>query len=1199
MEEILDNAQFLNGADISSQCDEAKHFGKRKAWKMDSLDRLSIVPQSDLIVTHVNQTLDLQKAKAFSAVPNKSQTSEEWLSNHSIEHQKLTLKDLLQRGKQVRKAGEGKHLVFDATVITEIEYKLNVAIEQYHKRVKWLLEGSKKLFGLVKGDRVGVLIDSSDANTGFGRLQDFQQSLLYLIDEQLQHKKSLYLLSFGSEPENLWNHARDVNIRILEEARDFIRGLHPAGGCNLLKAFKKILKVKKLNSILIILGNCPDQTSNVLFDYIQQCLLGKKLPIHAVAYDTSNHMTHETLRKLAECSNGRYHCFNSSDDREVYKSFDIQLLLREAQRSIDVISKIKQMRTGMLGDALISIENEISMEVNRLSTARFLPRPPNHHRPLSIETPNFHPAPSSEWLAENGLKARSLNLFQILAPNAFDPVQDFIPILRKSVGSKIHGQAMQQFEWHDGSVKNVHVDVAMLYEYQKQLGSAVKAFEKRIEWLASGSRRIWGTICEKRVIFLVDTSISNKAYVIHIQHSLRLMMEQQIANKEAFNIIAFGSHPKMWKPHMVKPSPENLQAAWRWVQNLEAFGSRNLLSAFRASIENEEDIKLYGRPQGLYLFTSGIPDQEEDVVCSFVSETCIGCELKIHCDLFSIDDYSVSESELPSRYATIQQTADYLRNLAHCSGGRFHWFRETGIVESDDIIILTCEMDRAVYFSNRCSQLVDSVKERDGLRREQMALKQLMLCDGPTTARKKRPETPKQVEFIEPRPTALTRARMSMQQEGDAPKALAWKVPNRKATLPSVPYGSAESSDANGQKATKSKKSPKSQQQPFYVEDKNNVGVVYKKYPKQKSVRKAVPEPIFPQVEERISTKAWLKKYGINKLKLNLHRYVSGPVCIHEKSKVKTAGSTITSKWFCSIFPSAEIDGEIRHIDMQESEMDDYELHVTSAIHRYLKRLQWLLSGSRRLFGNILENNVVILIDISGSMSFYMEELKKEMTSLIWEQLNASKIAFNLISFSNATNSWQESVTEANETSCHDAVQWVSSLKPLGGTATLDALQIAFEDKDAEAIYLMTDGKPDTSVKLTLEKAHELNKGKIPVHTISFNCDDRTANDFLKKLAATSGGRFHRSHGEADAHFAAHRLMQDGCLDEDDPNLPSFEGDDLRKLNNEITKGRKFLTQARHFRDVIRDHKDQNRAEPEAQTSSGDKKMISNKPFLP
>jgi len=41
-----------------------------------------------------------------------------------------------------------------------------------------------------------------------------------------------------------------------------------------------------------------------------------------------------------------------------------------------------------------------------------------------------------------------------------------------------------------------------------------------------------------RVVFLIDTSISNKAYVIHIQHSLRILLEQQLANKQAFNIIA-------------------------------------------------------------------------------------------------------------------------------------------------------------------------------------------------------------------------------------------------------------------------------------------------------------------------------------------------------------------------------------------------------------------------------------------------------------------------------------------------------------------------------------------------------------------------------------------------------------------------------------------------------------------------------------
>lgn len=57
--------------------------------------------------------------------------------------------------------------------------------------------------------------------------------------------------------------------------------------------------------------------------------------------------------------------------------------------------------------------SQISLEVDRLSMARFLPRPPNHHRPLSIETPNFHPCTSTQWLLDNGLRARNLNLYQV------------------------------------------------------------------------------------------------------------------------------------------------------------------------------------------------------------------------------------------------------------------------------------------------------------------------------------------------------------------------------------------------------------------------------------------------------------------------------------------------------------------------------------------------------------------------------------------------------------------------------------------------------------------------------------------------------------------------------------------------------------------------------------------------------------------
>lgn len=51
---------------------------------------------------------------------------------------------------------------------------------------------------------------------------------------------------------------------------------------------------------------------------------------------------------------------------------------------------------------------------------------------------------------------------------------------------------------------------------------------------------------------------------------------------------------------------------------------------------------------------------------------------------------------------------------------------------------------------------------------------------------------------------------------------------------------------------------------------------------------------------------------------------------------------------------------------------------------------------------------------------------------------------------------------------------------------------MAFQDKAIEAIYLLTDGKPDTSTSLVLRQVAQLNMDRlISVNTISFNCSDR------------------------------------------------------------------------------------------------------------
>ena len=82
----------------------------------------------------------------------------------------------------------------------------------------------------------------------------------------------------------------------------------------------------------------------------------------------------------------------------------------------------------------------------------------------------------------------------------------------------------------------------------------------------------------------------------------------------------------------------------------------------------------------------------------------------------------------------------------------------------------------------------------------------------------------------------------------------------------------------------------------------------------------------------------------------------------------------------------------MQYLHLQPRELLEYEKQVERVLHCYLKRLQWLLSGSRRIFSTVVEKSCVFLIDTSGSMDPHMDELKRELSSLIWDQLYKHKV---------------------------------------------------------------------------------------------------------------------------------------------------------------------------------------------------------------
>jgi von Willebrand factor A domain-containing protein 3 len=226
-------------------------------------------------------------------------------------------------------------------------------------------------------------------------------------------------------------------------------------------------------------------------------------------------------------------------------------------------------------------------------------------------------------------------------------------------------------------------------------------------------------------------------------------------------------------------------------------------------------------------------------------------------------------------------------------------------------------------------------------------------------------------------------------------------------------------------------------------------------------------------------------------MRLDLYKLISGPDCKHETVTIGTLKKDVSAR-YCSIFPSINVNGTIKHLQLKNGELKTYADQCEKLLKRYIKRLQWLLSGSRRLFGTIVHSKVAILIDTSGSMNDYIIELKKELASLIWEQLYKQKISFNLIRYSNNVEKWREGIQESSEENCHRAIAWLSNFSAFGNTCTLDALAEAFHDININAIYLLTDGKPDNSTSMVLEEVRKLNsQRKLSINTISFNCDDK------------------------------------------------------------------------------------------------------------
>ncbi|CAF2488414.1 unnamed protein product [Rotaria sp. Silwood2] len=324
---------------------------------------------------------------------------------------------------------------------------------------------------------------------------------------------------------------------------------------------------------------------------------------------------------------------------------------------------------------------------------------------------------------------------------------------------------------------------------------------------------------------------------------------------------------------------------------------------------------------------------------------------------------------------------------------------------------------------------------------------------------------------------------------------------------------------------------------------------------------------LFNNDEKDMASIDWLKIYGIDAQKLDFFsvlqsaalRHCDGVVTllkspdgVNRKNDYTPAISKdkLINAKYCDQFAHVTWpDGTIRHVYVTSEFHRDYERRMRALLEKTKARLQWLKKGSRDVFGTIIENNIYVLIDTSKSMQNHLAFLKEKLRLLVQDQL-FGKERINMVSFNTTIYPWRDRLTKVNDSITHSQLQpWIDGLHAEGSTNTLAAIRYALADSGTEAIYLLTDGRPDQNERHILSQVEY--RQALPIHTIAFNCNDQTANQFLFDLAKQTGGRFH--------------AFNYGFENESSIEIP--ESEDISYLKQELAHGEKDLQRVADLRD--------------------------------
>ncbi|XP_029655067.1 von Willebrand factor A domain-containing protein 3B-like [Octopus sinensis] len=191
-----------------------------------------------------------------------------------------------------------------------------------------------------------------------------------------------------------------------------------------------------------------------------------------------------------------------------------------------------------------------------------------------------------------------------------------------------------------------------------------------------------------------------------------------------------------------------------------------------------------------------------------------------------------------------------------------------------------------------------------------------------------------------------------------------------------------------------------------------------------------------PEAREQISADKWIHKYGLVNNKLSWDFILKKIGFKKSEEYVYSLKKPVCSRYSIDLFVEvfSSIDGRTYNVTRDKKKMLYLFNKLKKIQELYQKRIEWLYSSSRRVFGLIVENFVIIVFDVK-TQSYEKFNLYKAVATDI---IRTKPIVFS------------KEIVQSNQTNIEKAIKWIenkNSLSERNVEYTVTALELAANEK--------------------------------------------------------------------------------------------------------------------------------------------------------